>query len=126
VVVWIAAPFALDGRTATSQGAEKKPDENRFTPVVLVPPGELDEPMAFEVARDGRAFIIERKGAFKVFDPLTKTTSVIASIPVNMKYISAAGVMREAEEGLISVAQGFSPASRISVARGFAAGRGGR
>ena len=101
VCLCISAPFALDVRTSVFQPAPKKPDDNRFTPVVLVPPGELDEPMAFEVARDGRVFIIERKGAFKVFDPLTKTTSVIATIPVNTKYVSAAGVSREAEEGLV-------------------------
>ena len=103
VFLCIAAPFTQNVGTAVQQPAAKKPDENRFTPVVLVPPGELDEPMAFEVARDGRVFIIERKGAFKVFDPLTKSTSVITTIPVNTKYTSAAGVVREAEEGLVGL-----------------------
>ena len=33
----------------------------------LVPPGELDEPMTFSVARDGRVFINERRtGDIKV------------------------------------------------------------
>lgn len=45
------------------QDGPAKPDETRFTPVVLAE--DLDEPMAFEVAKDGTAFIIERKGALK-------------------------------------------------------------
>jgi cytochrome c len=80
-----------------------KPDDNRFTPVVLVPPGELDEPMAFDVARNGKVYIIERKGGFKVFDPTVKSTRLIAKIPVNTKYTNAAGVQREAEEGLVGL-----------------------
>ena len=80
-----------------------KPDDNRFTPVVLVPGGELDEPIAFEVVPDGRVYIIERKGALKVFDPQTKRVKPIATLPVNTKYTNAAGVSREAEEGLIGL-----------------------
>jgi len=101
------APVAIEHqvtRAPTSPAAStSKPDANRFTPVVLVPPGELDEPMAFEVARNGQVYIIERKGALKLFDPTTKTTKVIATIPVNTKYTSAAGVQREAEEGLVGL-----------------------
>lgn len=96
-------------RPAGSAGASglTKPDENRFTPVVLVPHGELDEPMAFEVRPNGTVYMIERKGAFKVYDPATRRVRLIATIPVNTKYTSAAGVQREAEEGLIGLA--FDP-----------------
>ena len=80
-----------------------RPDPSRFTVAVLVPPGELDEPMAFDVAADGKVYIVERKGAFKVYDPATKTTRLVAEIPVNTKYTNAAGVQREAEEGLVGV-----------------------
>ena len=80
-----------------------KPDDNRFTPVVLVPGGELDEPMAFEVIPDGRVYIIERKGALKVYDPQTKRVKLVATLPVNTKYTNAAGVSREAEEGLLGL-----------------------
>ncbi len=59
-----------------------KPEDNRFTPVVLTPEGSLDEPMMFQVLEDGTAFIIERKGGFKKFDPVSKTVTVIATIPV--------------------------------------------
>ena len=45
----VAVPLAVEYQTATGQTGRTKPDDNRFTTVVLVPPGELDEPMAFEV-----------------------------------------------------------------------------
>jgi cytochrome c len=81
----------------------KKPDESRFTPVSLTQPGDLDEPNTFEVLNDGRVFISERKGAIKLFDPITKTIKVIANIPVNTKYTSARGTVTEAEEGLLGL-----------------------
>lgn len=59
-----------------------KPEDNRFIPVILTPEATLDEPMMFEVLKDGTAYIIERKGGFKKFDPLTKTVKLIATIPV--------------------------------------------
>ncbi|GAB3891547.1 hypothetical protein GCM10028803_03470 [Larkinella knui] len=80
---------------------DQKPDESRFTPVVIAE--NLDEPMVFEVLKDGTAYIIERKGAFKKYDPATKTVNLIATIPVNTKYTSAEGVSREAEEGLMGL-----------------------
>ncbi len=78
-----------------------KPDETRFTPVVVAE--DLDEPMVFEVLKDGTAFIIERKGAVKKYDPVTKTVDLIATIPVNTKYTSAEGRVSEAEEGLMGL-----------------------
>ncbi|MXV16355.1 PQQ-dependent sugar dehydrogenase [Hufsiella ginkgonis] len=81
----------------------KKPDESRFTAVALTQPGDLDEPNTFEVLKDGRVLISERKGAVKLYDPITKMTSTIAQIPVNMKYTSAKGVVSEAEEGLLGL-----------------------
>ncbi len=59
-----------------------KPENNRFIPVTLTPQGSLDEPMMFQVLDDGTAFIIERKGALKKFDPVTKEVTIIATIPV--------------------------------------------
>ncbi|HVX50340.1 MAG TPA: PQQ-dependent sugar dehydrogenase, partial [Chitinophagaceae bacterium] len=79
----------------------KKPDDNRFTPVVLTQPGDFDEPLNFEVLKDGRVYINERKGALKLYDPITKTVKTVANIPVNTKYTSAQGVVTEAEEGFI-------------------------
>ena len=59
-----------------------KPEDNRFTPVMLTPEGALDEPMMFEVADENSVFIIERKGALKRFDLKTKTVKLIATIDV--------------------------------------------
>src|SRR5687767_13373380 len=107
VSVAATSPLAVELRESSTQArpanAAKKPDENRFTPAVVVPPGELDEPMAFEVLKNGQVYIIERKGALKLYDPTTKTTRLVATIPVNTKYTSAAGVQREAEEGLVGL-----------------------
>ena len=83
------------------QDQPAKPDETRFTPVVVAE--DLDEPMVFEVQKDGTAFIIERKGGVKKYDPVTKTADLIATIPVNTKYTSAEGKVSEAEEGLMGL-----------------------
>jgi cytochrome c len=79
----------------------KKPDDNRFTPVVLTEEGAFDEPLNFEVLKDGRVYINERKGALKLYDPITKQVKLVANIPVNTKYTSADGRVTEAEEGFI-------------------------
>jgi len=80
-----------------------KPDDNRFTPVVLVEGPLLDEPMAFEVLDDERVFIIERKGAVKLFDASSNAVKTVATIPVNTIYTDAEGNTREAEEGLVGL-----------------------
>ncbi|NIJ53868.1 cytochrome c [Dyadobacter arcticus] len=85
----------------TVQDDPSKPDESRFTPIVVS--DNLDEPMVFEVLPDGSVYIAERKGALKKYNPATKSTDLIATIPVNTKYTSAEGVAREAEEGLMGL-----------------------
>ncbi|MEX2345453.1 MAG: PQQ-dependent sugar dehydrogenase, partial [Balneolaceae bacterium] len=72
---------------------------NRFTPVVLAE--GLDEPMTFQAMEDGRVYFIERKGAFKMYNPVTQLVDSIAALEVNTKYTSAEGNVREAEEGLV-------------------------
>ncbi|WP_229310896.1 PQQ-dependent sugar dehydrogenase [Larkinella soli] len=83
------------------QDEPPKLDETRFTPVRLAE--DLDEPMAFEVARNGMVYIAERKGALKVYHPDSKTVDLIATIPVNTKYTSKEGRVTEAEEGLMGI-----------------------
>ncbi|HEX3768113.1 MAG TPA: PQQ-dependent sugar dehydrogenase, partial [Puia sp.] len=78
-----------------------KPDDNRFTPVKLTAEGDLDEPMNFEVLKDGKVYINERKGVLKVYNPIDKTVNVVGTIPVNTKYTSKDGKVTEAEEGFI-------------------------
>lgn len=85
----------------TQRDQPTKPDDSRFTPIVVS--DNLDEPMVFEVLPDGSVFIAERKGALKRYNPATKSTDLIATIPVNTKYTSAEGVSREAEEGLMGL-----------------------
>ncbi|GAB3260438.1 hypothetical protein GCM10027347_24720 [Larkinella harenae] len=93
--------LGLASFTRQDNPKDQKPDESRFTPVVVAE--GLDEPMVFEVANNGSVYIVERKGDFKKYDPATKTVSLISTIPVNTKYTNAEGVSREAEEGLMGL-----------------------
>ena len=93
--------FSCNQKPDQPAASAAKPDDNRFTPVVLTAEGDFDEPMNFEVLKDGKVYINERKGALKLYDPLTKTVKLVATIPVNTKYTSAAGVVTEAEEGFM-------------------------
>jgi len=78
-----------------------KPAANRFTKVVLTQ--GMDEPMTMDFLPDNQIIIIERKGGVKIFDEKNQTMTVIATLPVNRKYINKAGRVREAEEGLMGV-----------------------
>jgi cytochrome c len=78
----IAALLLTAALVAFTDELPPKPEANRFTPVVLTPEGALDEPMAFEVLRDGTAYLIEHRGGFKKYDPVTQTVSLLATIPV--------------------------------------------
>lgn len=89
---------------AAQGGAPVRPDMNRFTPVTIIEPGELDEPMAFEVLPSGKVYLIERKGALKAYDPATKITKKIETLEVNTKYTGADGVVKEGEDGLLGIA----------------------
>ena len=75
--------------------------QNRFTKVVLAQ--KLEEPMQFEILKDGRVLFAERKGKLKLYNPATGKVTVIAEIPVSTKYTSVKGVITEAEDGLQGV-----------------------
>ena len=75
-------PKKASEKETTFASDTTKPEDNRFIPVILTPEGSLDEPMAFQILDDGTALIIERKGGFKKFDPVSKTVKLIATIPV--------------------------------------------
>lgn len=113
----VAALLFLAGCSGSSveQQSLEKPDETRFTPVVLAEGDELDEPMAFEVLDDERVLFIERKGGFKVYEPETDSTYLIATIPVNIMYTNLEGESRNAEEGLVgmTVDPDFSDNGRV-------------
>lgn len=89
--------------SSVEQQSTEKPDETRFTPVAVIGPDNLDEPMVFEVLDDERVLLIERKGGFKVYEPETDSTYLIATIPVNITYTNLEGESRNAEEGLVGM-----------------------
>ncbi len=99
-VAWI---FCGCAGPAANPANFEKPDETRFTPVVLAEDAELDEPIAFDVLDDGRVLIVERKGGFKMYVPQTDSVHLIATIRTNIIYTNADGEQRNAEEGLVGV-----------------------
>ncbi|MDR6195285.1 PQQ-dependent sugar dehydrogenase [Siphonobacter sp. SORGH_AS_0500] len=97
----LAMAIGLASFISRDQVPQEKPDESRFTPVVVAE--DLDEPMSFEVLKDGSAYIIERKGAVKRYNPATKSVDLLGTLEVNTKYTSAEGKVSEAEEGLMGM-----------------------
>ncbi len=81
--------------------------DGAFHKVVLDPVGDTDlisdlsqllrEPMELAVARDGRVFYAERGGLVKMWDPQTKTHSIIAKIKVENF------VVNKMEDGLLGL-----------------------
>jgi cytochrome c len=66
-------------RTSPAAG---RPDPSRFEVETVVLEGELNEPMVFSVAADGRAYIGERHGALKVYQPANGQTKTITTFRV--------------------------------------------
>lgn len=80
-----------------------KPEDNRFTTTVLTQPGQLDEPMVFSFTDKDQLLLVERKGNVKSINLKSREVKTIATIPVNTKYTSKEGNVREAEEGLMGI-----------------------
>ncbi|TCC97161.1 PQQ-dependent sugar dehydrogenase [Pedobacter hiemivivus] len=78
-----------------------RPDENRFTKVVLQQ--KLEEPMQFQILADGKVLYAERKGKLKLYDPVKKKMDVIAEFAVSREYVSKTGQREEGEDGLQGV-----------------------
>jgi len=76
----------------------KKPEDNRFTKVVLAQ--GVEEPMQFQIMKDGRVIYAERKGKIKVYRPATNKITVIGDFAVSTKYVSKAGEVSEGEDGM--------------------------
>ena len=100
VLATLTAALVSCNQSELSESNEK-PEDNRFTKVVLTQ--GFDEPMEMALTNDGRVLIVERKGALKVFDTKTNQVKTITTIPVNTKYVSKEGVASEAEEGLMGI-----------------------
>ena len=75
-----------------------RPEENRFTKVVLTE--KLDEPVELAVLPDERVLFIERHGYVNLYTPANGRTRRIATIPVSTKYADSS----RAEDGLLGLA----------------------
>jgi cytochrome c len=75
-----------------------RPEENRFTKVVLAE--KLDEPVELAALPDGRVLFIERHGFVNLYTPANGRTRRIATIPVSTKYADSS----QAEDGLLGLA----------------------
>lgn len=95
ICILIAGSFAVRSQTL------KKPEENRFTKVVLAQ--RIEEPMQFQVLKDGRVLFAERHGKLEVYDPVTGKVSLVAKFPVSTQYVSKTGEVSEGEDGLQGV-----------------------
>lgn len=80
---------------------KSKPEENRFTKVVLEE--KLDEPMELSVLNDGRILFIQRKGEVRLYNTKTKQLKTIAKIPVSTKYVNKQGQESMGEDGLLGL-----------------------
>ncbi|WP_205942716.1 PQQ-dependent sugar dehydrogenase [Pedobacter psychroterrae] len=78
-----------------------KPDENRFTKVVLQQ--KLEEPIQFQILADGKVLYAERKGKLKLYDPAKNKMEVLAELSVSREYVSKTGEHSEGEDGLQGV-----------------------
>lgn len=75
-----------------------RPEENRFTRVVLAE--KLNEPVELAVLPDERVLFVERGGSVNLYTPVTGRYARIATIPVSMKYTDSS----QAEDGLLGLA----------------------
>ncbi len=64
----------------------------RFEKIVL--DNQVSDPMALQVAPDGRVFFIERAGKLKIYSPASQATAVAGALPVFTGY----------EDGLLGIA----------------------
>ena len=95
--------MALSCKQSQEVADTTPPEENRFTTTIITQPGQLDEPMEFTFLSKDKMVFVERKGAVKTVDVNTREVKSIAMIPVNTKYTSKEGLVREAEEGLMGI-----------------------
>ncbi len=95
--------MVLSCKPSAKEVNASKPEENRFTTTIITQPGQLDEPMVFTFPDKTRLLFVERKGGVKSLNLATNELKTIATIPVNTKYTSKDGEVREAEEGLMGI-----------------------
>ncbi len=59
---------------------ERIPPEDRFVRTVLA--SNLNEPMELEIMPDGKVMFLERRGAMKIYDPVSDTVETVLHMPV--------------------------------------------
>ena len=84
--------------TADVDFSRARPEENRFTRIVLAE--KLEEPIELAVLPDERVLFIERRGYLNLYTPADGRTRRIATIPVSTKYADSS----QAEDGLLGLA----------------------
>jgi cytochrome c len=84
--------------TGTVDFRRARPEENRFTKVVLAE--KLDEPIELAVLPGDRVLFIERHGYVNLYSPASGHVKRIATIPVSTKYADSS----QAEDGLLGLA----------------------
>ncbi|HAK79458.1 MAG TPA: cytochrome C [Runella sp.] len=100
--VWAGIQYAAGGDAPKPLDYSKaKPEENRFTKVVLEE--KLDEPVELTVLDKDRVLFIQRKGEVRLYNNKTKTLKTIAKLPVSLKYVSKDGKESVAEDGLLGL-----------------------
>src|SRR5213078_2063636 len=90
--------YAMGGATQKIDFSRARPEENRFTKVVLAE--KLDEPVELAVLPGERVLFIERHGFVNLYTPAHGRTRRIATIPVSTKYADSS----QAEDGLLGLA----------------------
>ncbi len=88
--------WAMGG--GTLDFGRSRPEENRFTPMVLAE--KLNEPTELAVLPDQRVLFIERGGAVHLYNPAKRGLAKIATIAVSTTYTTG----DRAEDGLLGLA----------------------
>lgn len=100
--LWAGIKYAAGGESpATIDFSKSRPEENRFTKVILEE--KLDEPMELTLLDPNRVLFIQRKGEVRLYNVAKKELKTIATIPVSLKYVSAEGKEAVAEDGLLGL-----------------------
>ena len=84
--------------TAPLDYGRVRPEENRFTKVVLA--DKLNEPVELAVLPDERVLFIERRGPVNLYRPATGRYTKLATIPVSNQYTNG----QQGEDGLLGLA----------------------
>lgn len=70
------------------------PGEQDFKKEILVSNASVQEPMGMSISSEGKIFYIERRGNVRLYDPKTKSVSIIGTVPVYSEH----------EDGLLGIA----------------------